>query len=141
MNPSQESILEAKSIPLNEAAIRSQMGGGDMTEQLRHTTVRTLRIGSGAKHTHENPKGKGTHIFQVVAGGPISVTVTGKTARFREPFSVELGKTEERTGGGSYPWSFTGNHLIIEDAVNILVTLSAEADAMPTVYTVIQVER
>jgi hypothetical protein len=137
-----ESTLQAKTVNLNEYAIRATLKeGNDMEARFGSTAVNATRIGPGATHTFENPSGKGIHIFQVVSGGPISLAVTGKTARFREPFLLESGYTEQRTGGGSYPWSFVGNHLIIEDAVTILVTLSKEQAEMgtPTVYTVIRI--
>lgn len=136
-----ESTLQAKSINLSEWAIRATLKeGNDMESRFGSTAVNSTRIGPGATHTYENSSGKGIHIFQVVSGGPISLVVNGKTARVRDPFLLESGKTEERTGGGSYPWSFVGNHLIIEDAVTILVTLSKEAEmGTPTVYTVIRI--
>lgn len=134
------SVLRATSIPLNEHAIKTALTGKEYENKMTHTAMMTRVLTSRAEHAYEYESGKCTVILQVVTGGPVHVNVTGKDARFSDPFSLEAGKLEETSKGGVYIWSFVGSHLVIEDAVKITVTLANNVSPVPaTVYTITQV--
>lgn len=134
------SALRASSVPLNDYAVKSMATGKEFENRLEHTALMTRVITARAEHVYENESGKCTIILQVLSGGPVEVHVEGKNARFSQPFALEAGKLEESSKGGVYIWSFTGNHLVIEDALKVSVMLSNTAGPIPpTVYSVIQV--